>query len=299
MTTAPTSFFDLRALDTTRIAKMLREVALAQLTRLLNEQQPVGLADYLPSTAADLAEHGRATWEKIEFAPILSRTTAPHFSEGAIREKVVNHIEHLVAGNPPYRFPDVLWDLVEWQAWQNPEFMRAVAAEFQHYLERNYLMHPGGAPKVTLAPQSYWLLIALAHTADQHDSSWKGIRLWFARIGRASAEAPAPGLAPPKRANDNQIQAASERLSNHATARLMTKEWADFWDQWLIAHANQKWQMTFKHLDKRLKAAFDGLPWNTVPNTLPERTKPDAKPAVVLAKPDWKNNMPPWLASRP
>lgn len=308
MSTHPTKFFNLRAANIHSIVKMLREVALMQLTRLLRNQAPIGLADQLGLVAAVLMEHGNTRREKLEFAPVLAKTNMPSFPgrtlraslgavasclglqrrigpqirlEAAVAKQVTNHIEFLVAGNPPYRFPDVLWTLVEQWAWQDAEFMHTVAVELHKYLEKTYLMHPGGARPIILAPQSYWLLISLANAADQREAERSRL---FMRIGHST-----------RWLFSGTAHTASERLKSHAENRILVKEWADFWDQWLVATCQKRWHSTFLKLSPELKKALGELPFKPAPDSLPERPKQSGKSPTALASPNWKQTKPPWM----
>jgi hypothetical protein len=66
-------------------------------------------------------------------------------------------------------------------------------------------------------------------------------RYWFSRTERAAVR-------------------VERRFQEEAHLRIAVNEWADFWDQWLIRLASQRWPAGFGHLDARVCKALVALP---------------------------------------
>jgi len=166
---------------------------------------------------------------------MVSKSTAGKMSAHQWQIAANNRIALALGGTAGDALPDDLWPVVAEAAWCDPNFRISMAMIVSEWLCSMRLLVPFQLPMVRMSHRTFWVLIALAKVKPLK------IRKWFSKEERAAIR-------------------IGRRLQEEAGLQAMTNEWADFWDQWIIYLASQRWPSGFKQLDTRLCKAISALP---------------------------------------
>jgi len=165
--------------------------------------------------------------------------------------------------------PDELWDLVAHTAWTEPRFHFGVQRRIREHLRTRIVMEMGAEHRPRFDVRTFWLMTALIVGED---------RGWRARL--------IPG-----RARQRRRLADYRRLALRKA--LGTREWAGFWDQWLIAlHLRGRPELVFA-LDSAAAEAVMCLPLLAragIDYGLDARVG-----GTALADPEWEAGIPAWI----
>lgn len=131
--------------------------------------------------------------------------------------------------------PDDLWPVAAKAAWEDMNFRLTVVERIYRWLRTGRVLAPYDFPDIHLSVNTFWVLIALAKVKPMT------VKYWLSR----------------KERTDIQVE---RRLQKEAYAHIMANHWADFWDQWIIQLASERWPGGFKQLDNRLCKALLALP---------------------------------------
>jgi hypothetical protein len=148
---------------------------------------------------------------------------------------VCNRIALALGGTKGDILPDDLWSTAAKAAWCSEDFQLSAAVTINDWLRKMRLLVPYELPFVILSPITFWVLIALAQVKPLK------FHHWFSKTKRADIR-------------------VNRRLQKEAQWQMIKNEWADFWDQWIIQLASQRWPSAFSQLENRLCKALMGLP---------------------------------------
>ena len=159
--------------------------------------------------------------------------------------------------------PHHLWRTAGRLTFTAADFRLRYTRKLQQFLRARVLLDPARDPELTLAPQTFWLLIALY---------------------RPPRRGPWHRLRPSVRAHARLVADTAALAGIHARRR----HWAGFWDQWLIVHALRRDPARLSNLDPMLQRALLQLPLAAAckPALPAPRTRPSDKPPIVLADPE-------------
>lgn len=159
--------------------------------------------------------------------------------------------------------PDDLWPVAAKAAWEDMSFRLTVVQRIYQWLRTGRVLAPYDFPDIHLSVNTFWVLIVLARVKPMT------LTYWFSRKERA----------------DIQVE---RRLQQEAYGHIMANHWADFWDQWIIQLASERWPGGFKQLDNRLCKALLALPLlDTTAMTTLCRNKQSIKESFRLLAERW------------
>jgi hypothetical protein len=166
---------------------------------------------------------------------LIPKTIAGKIKPGQWEIGFCNRIALALGGTKGSILPDELWPAAAEAAWCDPGFQLAAALKIMDWLRHTRLMVPYDPPEPRLSPNTFQVLIALAKIKPIKT------RYFFSKKERANVR-------------------VQRRFQEEANSRIMVNEWADFWDQWVIRLASQRWPSGFRQLDTRLCKALLALP---------------------------------------
>lgn len=174
--------------------------------------------------------------------------------------------ERVVGGISPRWLGDPFWPLVGEAAWGEAAFQLQIVELLDANLRRRVLFTPGGTPTLTVAPATFWTLIALAEIGRPY--AWRLMLRWRATM---------LGL---------------RRLQEVAVRAALQPGWADVWDQWLIGEALRLWPKAAERPTPELQNALQALPLLSRLNTA--SPVPQQEPSALVAL-GWEQRVPPWI----
>lgn len=146
---------------------------------------------------------------------------------------------HMGIDTHGYILPDALWQLLGLKAWANPNFAYELAQKLEATLSCIWLYPAGNLPVAQFHVNTLWLL--LAGIPYRHPD-------WSVRRTGIGAE-----LTP-----DTFLMRVGERLAD-------SEGWADYWDQWALMMAYQKWQKQARWTAV-MRAKIEALPLIKTPD---------------------------------
>lgn len=148
---------------------------------------------------------------------------------------VSNRLSLACGGTAGDGLPDGFWPLVAKAAWCEPGFQHSTGMKIVQWLRSMRLFYPYQIPVANFTLSTFWVLIAMMKPKPL---KW---RCWISKKERAGVR-------------------VCRRLFREAHMQAMVNGWADFWDQWLIRLAVQRWPEGIKGMDTRLCRAILALP---------------------------------------
>ncbi|MCP4158036.1 MAG: hypothetical protein GY757_60570, partial [bacterium] len=171
-----------------------------------------------------------------------------------------------VGGIPGSGLPDGMETLLEIAAWSELRFRHTLAVKVNDYLRDRVLFLPGEQRVPDFSPGVFWALIGLCDIGNYKNQVKYG----------------------------DMLRAVREEARKQA----MKEGWAGAWDQWLIRLARQQWPRAFENRKNEFCQALLGLPvfpqrsHERLPDKKAQKKSPKKKsPPIVLAHPDWENQM--------
>ncbi len=122
-------------------------------------------------------------------------------------------VSALGGGTPGNGLPLEMEPLIEKAAWTDPRFRRFMIAKTREFLKERVLFIPGEQWVPEFSGDIFWVLVGLADVKEV-----EGQRT-LTRLAREIREG--------------------------ARHRVMKEGWANFWDQWLVRLARQRWAFSF------------------------------------------------------
>jgi hypothetical protein len=253
---------DFAGLPMQEAANVLRRLAMSLLSELLKadrsldktkkNMQPPYLLKYLSSEEIRALAKS-AVWKVIRKGPLkripryirenpqralkklVKKTVAGKIKPRQFQVAANNRIALALGGTAGSGLPDALWSIAAEMAWNDARFKLSVSMKLYEWLRNIRLLAPYEPFVPLISANTFWVLISLAMVKPPKTNRW------------LSADARA------------RVR-LGKHLQEEARVRILSNEWAGFWDQWIIRMASQCWPAGFKQLDTRLCKALAALP---------------------------------------
>jgi len=203
----------------------------------------------------------RLAYRSIVKHAIINRIT-PRARRLLLEERLASRLEGV------WLMPDEMWDLVAETAWTEPRFRYLVSRKVRAYLHDRVVFSIGEIPSVSLAKQTFWLLLAM----EQEPPS--SLRARFS-------------------ARKRRRSAALAQFRALAMDRILAEGWAGFWDQWLIAQMLRANPRAPFALHPKLREAVTSLPLLKKAHLRYEPISDRRIPQLAHAH--WDVDLPGWL----
>lgn len=199
------------------------------------------------------------------------------------RTRVNRQVEQEMGAVSLGDIPFKLWGWLGTLAWQDPAFQHETTEWVEKFLHENALFALGERPKVTIAPQTYWLLIGLACSQEIEPPfesrlvAWLAERRWGQPLARFGAWFGRKIQALFRRLRPNQPYfRALHNLNTISNQYGLHNGWGSVWDRWILLEALHHWSGDTQHSDLYLTI-----------HALHEKSP--------LTKPDWQRAVPNWF----
>lgn len=254
----------------------LRQIGYDLLASVLNGE-PVSLIERLSSkhldaiiTAERLDDPAPApepgdSYKKLVHGAIYEKAPLESEWRETFNREIANHI----GAHTGQRWPEDLWAAVGEVAWRDLEFQYRCAALIDTALSQRTWMKIGEFRTITLSPNTFWLLIAIASADAMHTETRlaRTIRTASIAIRRASlrrfgvettarltnaTEGPRKAMSGfgarlfgPEHYQTltRQQRAVLETLKRKGEEYAFHDDWAALWDQWVLLEAQTSWKI--------------------------------------------------------
>ena len=207
---------------------------------------------------------------EVEFRWLVEQSKTGKLSPKARRLLLEKEVTAGLKGR--FLLPEPMWDLLAEAVFNHPNLKSTVVQGVQAFFREKVVFDLNAQSPIRLAPQCFWLLIALV--PYRRPGFWLRLSRRYRRNLKSL----------------NRLKAMAKKQADQF-------RWAGFWDQWIIFEAVRKLQDSDAPVDPEIKAVLQTLPLLRVLSGKSESgaSVEDWESESGWAHPLWKDQRPAWV----